>query len=153
MSIVDIARLAAAKITDSSSNSVTVGFFYGSDEWKMIDTDQITDPFIYLDPLEGDVPEKITGNLREDYKFNFLFGQGFKMDASKEEEETQIFLMRAYAKQFIRRLFEEVNSTGAKLFMPMTGANITEARKFLGTNIYGVVVKMSITERFPSETC
>lgn len=153
MSVIDISRTVAAKLKDSNGDLVSFDFYYGPEEYKLIDTQNQSNRFIYLDPVEGDIPGMISGNFREDYAFSFLVAKALPLDPSKADQEAAIWDVRPYAKQFLRRMFEEKNSDGVKWFLPFEGATIQEVRAFLATNIYGVIVKATIKERIPTETC
>lgn len=153
MNIADFIRTVKAKITDSTGDIYLMDFYYGADEWKTLDLNNQKKDFIYLDPVEGDVPEKMTGFIREDYNLIMLVGRCMPLDLSKEQEEDVLWEMRPFAKQLIRRMFEETNTNDAKLLMPSKGAKIIESRKQLAANVYGVIVQMRAEERFPDETC
>lgn len=154
MSVVDIMRLPAAKLRDSNDDLIPMDFYYGSlADWITVDLANQANDFIWLNPIVGDVPEKLTGFLREDYRTVILIGRLANKDLSKEQQEAIIWTMRPIGLQYIRRLFEEVNSTGAKLFMPFESATIEEVRDFTANSIYGVQIELTIKERFPSETC
>ncbi len=154
MSIVDTMRLTAGKLLDDSDDPITMDFYYGSlADWVVVDLADQANKFIWLNPIVGDVPEKVSGFLREDYRTVLLFATLRNKDLSKDQQEAIIWQMRPIALQYIRRLFEETNSTGAKLFMPFDSATIEEVRDFTTHSLYGVQVELTIKERFPSETC
>lgn len=153
MSIVDTTRTALTKLVDGSLDPYPMDHYYGAEEWKTLDTVNQSNPFMYLDPIEGDAENNEGGSISETYNLQFLFGKCMDLDLDKAAEEAAIWEMRSYAKQYLRRLFLETNVTGAKVLMPFESASITEVRKFLATNVYGVIVQVNAKERFPSESC
>lgn len=155
MSLIDDITAIVTAMTESDGSDAAFDFFYGLDEWKLIDTESQTRRFMYLDPVEGSVPEKETGNFRETYSINILIAKcETNPDLSKEQERDAVWLLRPFALQFMRRMFAYTNANGAKKYIPYDGGgSIREVRKFLASNIYGVFLSFNIQERFPSESC
>lgn len=153
MSLLTEIREVAALLQDSAGTNYDADVFYGTSEWKIIDTRNQQNPFIYVDPIEGVARPGAANNWREEYDLRFLIGKCVNVDQSKEQEESIIWGIRPYALQFLRRLFEQTNDNGAKLYMPAESASLREVRQFLSTNIYGIFVQVTVVERFPSETC
>ena len=154
MSVVDTLRTASEKLTDSDGDLVPIDFYYGDiSTWITVDLINQDKDFIFLNPISGIVPDKVSGFLREDYSVSFVFGRVANKDLSKNEAEEIIWALRPYALQYLRRIFDETNTTGAKLFMPREDGDLRESREFSANNVYGIMVNVTIKERFPSETC
>ncbi len=154
MSVVDTLRTASTKLTDSDSDLISLDFYYGNiGTWITVDLSNQVKDFIFIDPIVGSIPEKETGFLREDYNVSFTFGRVANKDLTQLEEEELIWALRPFALQYIRRIFEETNDNGAKLFMPREDGSVNESRMFSANNVYGVFCTVTVKERFPSQTC
>lgn len=155
MSVVDTLRTASGKIVDSSSVSVPIDFYYGDiATWITVNLSDQANDFIWIDPIDGSIPEAATGFIREDYTVKIVYGRVCDKDLSKDEIEAIIWDdLRPRALQYIDKIFKETNTNGAKLFMPREDGSIEEYRRFSANNVYGVLGTVTVKERYPSETC